>query len=79
MLCSRAEQWLEALVKQGEAGTCAFLSRSMVRASQSGQQVSSSRVMSAKASMDPLSCKHTTQVLISDRPLCWSQRLQDDC
>ena len=38
--------------------TCAFLSRSMVRASQSGQQVSSSRVMRAKASMDPLSCRN---------------------
>lgn len=31
----------------------------MVRASQSGQQVSSSRVMRAKASMDPLSYRNT--------------------
>lgn len=46
-------------MRGSQSGTCALLSRSMVRASQSGQQVSSSRVMRAKASMDPLSYRDT--------------------
>lgn len=50
---------LLAVANESQPGTCAFLSRSMVRASQSGQQVSSSRVMRAKASMDPRSCNNT--------------------
>lgn len=37
-------------------GTCVFLSRSKVRPNQSGQQVSSSRLIRAKANKDPLSC-----------------------
>ncbi len=50
---------LSLIMKENQCGNCAFLSRSMVRTSQSGQQVSSSRVMIAKASMDPLSYRNT--------------------
>lgn len=54
-----AYDWPEAVTSNSLFGTCAFLSSLIVRASQSGQQVSSSRVMRAKASMDPLSYRNT--------------------
>lgn len=56
---------------RSRSGTCVFLRRSKVRASQSGQQVSSSRVIRAKANTDPLSYTNRQRSSFQTKEFQW--------